>query len=197
MVHPNCWEFRGGEWLPVPAKLHLDPGVNGISDSGNPDVAVAQMNRNGWIVIRPSDQRLGEFAWYVQELPKQGPGKIYTDVRDSASVVGGRVFWEFDEEGWIAFCRHLVTSGICQPMDRQVYGLEVSKQQARVDRLEGVVSTAPNNQVAAGRLAVERGRLDAMIAARPDHLKTDSKGSKRKSPGKRKIQGSRVTESEV
>jgi len=82
-------------------------------------------------------------------------------------------------------------------MDRQVYGLEVSKQQARVDRLEGVVSTAPNNQVAAGRLAVERGRLDAMIAARPDHLKTDSKGSKRKSPGKRKIQGSRVTESEV
>ena len=185
MVHPHCWSFDAGEWLPVPSKLHLDPGCNGVTDGGGTDLAVAQVNRNGWQVVRPNDARLGEFKWYVQEVPKQGRGRVYTSVWDEASIVGGRVFWDHDDEGWRAFRRHLVDSGICAPMNKQVYQLEIHKQEGRVERLEGSAATAPHNQVIAARLLKERERLDAMIAAKPSHLVDEAPKKRRKVKARR------------
>jgi hypothetical protein len=185
MVHPHCWSFEDGEWLPVPSKLHLDPGCNGVTAGGGTDLAVAQVNRNGWHVVRPSDDRLGDFKWYVQEVPKQGRGRVYLSIWDEASIVGGRVFWDHDDEGWRDFRRHLVTAGICSPMSKQVYQLEMHKQESRVERLEGSAATAPHNQVVAGRLVRERARLDAMAAAMPAHLSDEKPKARRRVKGKR------------
>lgn len=179
MVHPHCWSFDGGEWLPTPSKLHLDPGCNGVTEGGGTDLAVAQANRNGWQVIRPNDARLGDYKWYVQEVPKQGRGRVYLSIWDEASIVGGQVFWDHDDEGWRDFRRHLVDAGICPPMSKQVYQLETHKQQSRVERLEGSAATAPHNMVVAGRLKRETERLEAMMAAQPKHLSDAPKKRKR------------------
>ena len=189
IVHPHCWGFEAGEWLPVPSKMSLDPGCNGVTDGGGTDLAVAQLNRNGWRVVRPNDPRLGDWQWYVQEVPKQGRGRVYTSVFDEASVVGSRVFWDHDDEGWRDFRRHIVTAGICAPITRQVFDLEVDKQRSAVDRLEGRAAALPHNQVIGSRLVRERERLDAMIAARPAHLDGKVKRSRR-----RKVKATRVQE---
>jgi hypothetical protein len=188
ITHPHCWAFDGGEWLPVPSKMSLDPGCNGVTDGGGTDLAVAQLNRRGWQIVRPSDKRLGDFQWYVQEIPKQGRGRVYTSIFDEVSVVGSRVFWDHDDEGWRAFRRHLAESGICQPITRQVYELEISKQGSRVERLEGGSAAAPHNQVIGARLIRERERLDAMVAARPAHLDA----AKAKPTRRRKVKAQRI-----
>ena len=185
MLHPHCWAFDAGEWLPVPSKLHLDPGCNGVTEGGGTDLAVAQANRNGWQIIRPNDERLGDYKWYVQEVPKQGRGRVYLSVWDEASMVGGRVFWDHDDEGWRAFRRHLVESGICPPMSKQVHQLEIHKQQSRVERLEGSAASAPHNMVVAGRLKRETERMAEMVAATPTHLTDEKPKARRKVRGKR------------
>jgi hypothetical protein len=190
IVHPHCWSFDGGEWLPTPSKMSLDPGCNGVSDGGGTDLAVAQLNRNGWQIVRPNDPRLGDWQWYVQEVPKQGRGRVYTSVFDEASVVGSRVFWDHDDEGWRDFRRHLVTAGICEPVTRQVFDLEVDKQRSAVDRLEGRAASMPHNQVVTSRLVRERERLDSMLSARPAHLDE----AKPKRSRRRKVKATRVQE---
>ena len=190
IVHPHCWAFDGGEWLPLPSKMSLDPGCNGVTDGGGTDLAVAQLNRNGWQIVRPNDPRLGDWQWYVQEVPKQGRGRVYTSVFDEASVVGSRVFWDHDDEGWRDFRRHLVASGICEPITRQVFDLEVDKQRSAVDRLEGRAASMPHNQVVTSRLVRERERLDSMLSARPAHLDE----AKPKRSRRRKVKATRVQE---
>ena len=190
IVHPHCWAFDGGEWLPLPSKMSLDPGCNGVTDGGGTDLAVAQLNRNGWQIVRPNDPRLGDWQWYVQEVPKQGRGRVYTSVFDEASVVGSRVFWDHDDEGWRDFRRHLVAAGICEPVTRQVFDLEVDKQRSAVDRLEGRAASMPHNQVVTSRLVRERERLDSMLSARPAHLDE----AKPKRSRRRKVKAQRVQE---
>ena len=70
-------------------------------------------------------------------------------------------------------------------MSKQVYQLEMHKQESRVERLEGSAATAPHNQVVAGRLVRERTRLDAMVAAMPAHLSDEKPKARRRVKGKR------------
>jgi hypothetical protein len=164
MAHPHRWRYDSdaGEWLPHLGRLALDPGINGVTDGGGTDLAVAQASRRGWTVIRPGDERLGEFRYYSQSVPKAGRGEVWVDIHQRVEVVGGRAFWSVDNAGRRGFLRHLVSSGIIPPINDNVKRLEIEKQANRVDRLESNVASAPHNQVLVARLDTASKRLAAM-----------------------------------
>ena len=49
----------------------------GHVDNGGISLALAQCTTRKQTVIRPDDDRLGEFKFYTQSLPKQGKGKTW------------------------------------------------------------------------------------------------------------------------
>ena len=164
MHHPHRWQFfeDSGEWLPLLGKLKQDPGVAGVKDTGNTDLAVAQYTRKGWTMIRPSDERLGQFMWYVQRIPRQGGGSVHCDVSLSVEVIGSRAFWQEDPEGFRSFLRHIVKSGIIAPMNDNVKRVKVEDQRNVVERLEGSCASQPHNNVLLAKLERARKRLAGM-----------------------------------
>lgn len=164
MHHPHRWQFDAdaGEWFPQLGKMKLDPGVGGVTDNKGTDLAVAQATRRGWGVIRPNDERLAEFKFYTQEVPKAGRGRVFVDMHEGVEVIAGRAFWKEGGAAYRGFLRHLVSSGIIPPINDNVKRLEVEKQANRVDRLESNVASAPHNQVLVARLDTASKRLAAM-----------------------------------
>ena len=172
--HPHRWQFMqdSGEWLPLLSKMKIDPGVGGVDDNRGTDLAVAQNTRRGWQIIRPADERLGDFRWYVQRIPKAGKGSVHCDASESVEVIGGRAFWTEGGERYTQFLRHLVSAGIVAPVSDQVKRLKMEQQRATVDRLESSVAHAPHNQVISARLDTARKGLDAMATPKPKRRKT-------------------------
>ena len=162
--HPFRWQFTDGEWTPILGKLRIDPGVNGVSDTGGTDLAVAGFMRRGWLVIQPSDERLGEFKNYSQRLPHARGGSSHMDVFITCEIEAGRLFITEGGAEYKRFLRHLVTSGIVPAISDNIKALKLAEQRSAVERLEGRLAVNPSNQVAAGKLTVARKRLEAMQA---------------------------------
>ena len=166
MYHPHRWQYvvDTGEWLPLLGKLKLDPGVGGGNDSRGTDLAVAQRTRQGWQIIRPSDERLGKFRWYVQKIPKQGKGSVHCDVTESVEVVGGRAFWNEGGEAGRKFLRYIIETGIVPPINDRIRKLKIEQQRQVVDRLSSAVASSPHNQVLIARLDQANAMLLGMEA---------------------------------
>ena len=164
--HPHRWQFieASAEWLPLLGKMKIDPGVGGVTDARGTDLAVAQNTRRGWQAIRPSDERLGEYQWYVQKIPKSGGGLVHADASVTVETIGGRAFWTGGGDAYKAFLRHLISSGIVMPMNDKVKRLKVEQQRQTVDRLSSSVAAAPHNQVLLARLAAATKTLESMEA---------------------------------
>jgi len=183
MHHPHRWQFieETGEWLPLLGKLKTDPGVGGVTDEGGTDLAVAQHTRRGWHMIRPSDERLGKFRWYVQKIPKAGKGSVYCDATESVEVVGGRAFWAAGGEAYYEFLRHLSSSGIIATVSKQVVRLKVEQQLQTIDRMQSAVANAPHNQILSARLDAATRTLEAMQRKPLATIDTKPKSKRRKS----------------
>lgn len=163
--HPHRWMFTGKEWLPLLGTLKIDPGVDGVTENGGTDLAVAANMRRGWQIIQPSDPRLGEYQDYMVAMPHAAGGNSYVDPFQTISVEAGRMFVEEGGENYHAFLRHLISSGIVQPMTPNVLKLKLHDEQKKVERLQGAVAVNPANQIAASRLKRAEERIASMRAA--------------------------------
>tara|TARA_Y100000593_G_scaffold63280_1_gene116974 strand:+ start:2524 stop:3174 length:651 start_codon:yes stop_codon:yes gene_type:complete len=163
--HPHRWLFTGKEWLPSLGKMYIDPGVDGVSENGGTDLAVASNLRRGWQVIQPSDPRLGEYQDYLVAVPHAAGGNSYIDPFQTISVEAGRMFVEEGGEKYHAFLRHLLASGVVAPMSPNILKVKLHDEQKRVERLQGAVAANPANQIAASRLKQAEERIAAMRAA--------------------------------
>tara|TARA_R100000655_G_scaffold100131_2_gene144440 strand:+ start:257 stop:901 length:645 start_codon:yes stop_codon:yes gene_type:complete len=164
-AHPMRWMFTGKEWLPQLATLKIDPGVDGVTENGGTDLAIAANMRRGWQIIQPSDPRLGEYQDYMVAMPHASGGNTYVDPFQKISVEAGRMFVEEGGEKYYAFLRHLISSGIVQPMTENVLKLKLHDEQKKIERLQGAVATNPANQIAASRLKRAEERISSMRAA--------------------------------
>jgi len=162
--HPLRFSFyaKTGEWLPDLAKMWIDPGVDGVADSGDITIALAGNTSRGWQIIQPSDERLGEFKNYSQKLPHISGGHSHIPIFMGIDVEAGRAFITPDTDRWVAFRRHLIASGIVPPCSENIRNLKTREQRALCERLEGRQSNSPNNAALARRSAKARALLDAM-----------------------------------
>ena len=174
--HPYRWYFVSGEWLPQLGKLHIDPGVDGVTEGGGLDLAVAANMRRGWTVIQPSDPRLGQYQDYMVALPHEAGGNSYIDCFQDVTVEAGRVFVESRSDDYHDFLRHLVKAGIVPPMSKNILKVKTQAIEKKIERLRGAVSLNPANQIAAGRLRQAEGLLAAMLG----HKKTAAKRTTKK-----------------
>jgi hypothetical protein len=143
--------------------MNLIPGVNGITDGGNIDLAVVGNQRQGWSVIFPTDARLGaSYMNYTQQFPSRGKTRVWASIFDSVTTIGNRAIWKHDDDGYRAFLRFLVDSGIVPDIEDAVRENEVDDRRTMLEQSRGRLAAQPNNPALARRIEIAEAKLMRM-----------------------------------
>ena len=170
--YPHRWEFvaETGEWLPELRKMVHDPGVNGVRNDGNADLAVAARSRRGAIHIDPRDTRLGEFGNYcVAHLNHKG-GRHHVDKWVMIERIGRRGYTTPGTEGaggYRKFQRHLVACGIIPPMRDAVRAELIQTKRDRLGQTLARLGQRPGDVALAERVKDMRSFIEAAETGRP------------------------------
>ena len=169
MSHPFAWYWHegegGGEWLPRLLRMVIQPGVNGVRRDGSTGPARTMAAERGATVIEYSDPRLGRWADYVQVFENTNGHKIHKSIFDSVRVIAGRVRWKHDREEYMAFLRHLLSSGVIDPIDPDVAHELAERERSTLARLEQREARNPADRNLAAQAEAQRQRLAAMLSA--------------------------------
>lgn len=139
MHHPNtCWEFLmyKDRWLFLPTfrRLWEWAGVNNVKliPRGGTDSTMARvkMMDNGFQIL---DLEMG----YQTRFPTKFGGYYYASVWESPKVLGNKVIWNQDKEGYNDWREELLTDGVIAPPDTDILEFFVDMQEKRVSRNEG------------------------------------------------------------
>jgi len=138
MHHPNtCWEFihLQDRWMFIPdfRRLFEIAGCNGVRmiPRGGTDSQMARvkMMDDGFEVL---DLELG-----YQTRHRCTNGWYYANVFDTPKILGNRVIWKRDEQGWAEWRLQLLKDSVLQQPDPDILELFLEKQEKRVNRNEG------------------------------------------------------------
>lgn len=169
MVHPFSWWFHedadGSEWLPTLLRMVLDPGVNGVRQDGSSTPARTMASERGCALIEYDDPRLGEWQDYVQVFETRNGRRVHRSMFESVRVIAGRVRWRQDRDDYIAFLRHLVDSGIVQPIDPDVVDELTARERNKLSRLEQRSVRNPADTSLSARVDAQRARIAAMVSS--------------------------------
>jgi hypothetical protein len=132
--HPFSWELvkhaDKWTWLPTFGQLHEIAGVNGIEETPQgPDSTVARMRLQdaGQTVI---DREYGYLARYETVY-----GGYYYRLRwDVPKVIGRKLFWNTDQDGYNDWRQALVTEGIIDAPEIEVVQTKISMIDRKIDR---------------------------------------------------------------
>lgn len=167
MWHPKRWHFyrdagEAGEWLPRLGRIVLDAGQNNVLENGNITLAIASAQERGWTMIKPTDERLGQFRDYMQAVPVDNGRKAYASRWNNYTIEGGMVFEDFDRPGFYEFLRHLRDSGIVAPMSKNIRTYHLRRHAARLERAEATAANSPHNAMLQARAKRLRQHHEAM-----------------------------------
>lgn len=174
LVHyPLDWSWDDTDgFLPNLGQLAHAPGVNGVRDMGKdrngaqipPDATAARAGtmRKGGLLIRPDDQRLGEYKNFLRRLPCKGGGYFYFFIDTQVQVWGPgdgqhRVT---PSPKWNPFRRFLRDGGIIGQISDVAYDKLRSTVLAELESRRNVVAAS-----AEAERKVLQSRLDAMDKA--------------------------------
>ena len=162
--HAEGWDFIDGEWVPVIDELRAIPGVNGVGDRGGAGALVQLVQSRGATLIRPDDNRLGEWVDYIIEYPVAGGGhaRVFKDVEFTVTPKG-HVLTDTPKGRWLEFRKHLLASHILDPIEPWVIEQKIRVQEDRISRLAKVASTG--NALAVENLKVAQKALKGMRAS--------------------------------
>ena len=136
MHHPEtCWDFvcYKGAWkfLPSFRRLYELPGCNGVRmiPRGGSDSQLARISMmdNGFEIL---DMEMG----YQTRFRTRGGGYHYVDVWSSPKVIGKRVIWKFDMDGYNEWRESLLDDGILAHPDEDVLSMIIDAKRKRVER---------------------------------------------------------------
>ena len=169
MAHPHRWLFDEADydaghdgWLPSLGRLNVSPGVGGVRDGNQMDLALVQRAQAGWQVIPGEDPRLGDYRHYTQRFPAEGRNPVWGSIFDSVKVLGGKVLWKHDDDAYRAFRRHLIEAMVVPAMDPDVRDQFVDQERATIEQMEGRLAVNPNNPALAQRIKERKRRLSKM-----------------------------------
>jgi len=165
--HPKRWHFykdagERGEWLPRLGRIIFDAGQSNVQENNNITLAMASAQEQGWTIIRPNDERLGQYVNYMQSIPVEGGGSAFASRWKSYSIEGGMVFEDFDREGWYGFLRHLVAAGVVPPMSENIRNYHLRRHEERVEKAEASAANMPHNAMLQARAKRLRETHEAM-----------------------------------
>ena len=133
--HPNQWELvqlESGDWrwLPTFGQLHEIAGVNGIEDTRQgPDSTVARMKiqERGQIVL---DREFG----YVSRYETKNGGYYYTLRWDIPKIIGNKVYWNTDTDGYNLWRLELMEIGVIKSPEIEIVQEKISMLDRKIDR---------------------------------------------------------------
>lgn len=133
--HPNQWELvqlESGDWrwLPTFGQLHEIAGVNGIEDTRQgPDSTVARMKiqERGQIVL---DREFG----YVSRYETKNGGYYYTLRWDIPKIIGNKVYWNTDTDGYNTWRLELMEIGVIKSPEIEIVQEKISMLDRKIDR---------------------------------------------------------------
>ena len=167
--HPKRWRWNddAGEFLPDMGYLLVSPGVGGVTQRGNTSQAEVGLGKKGFTVIQPDDPRLGEFRDYVTGLPTVFGRNHHVPAWESASIVGGEVFWKTDTAMERKFYAHIIAAGIIPKLDPDMRDRLIEKEKGLLERAEGRLASNPSNPHSQSRVTEIQRRIKAMSGKRP------------------------------
>ena len=184
MHHPNQWDLLatadGYELLPKLTKFQILPGLNGVKmrPGGGVDYALAKSNYKevGWLFVENDAIEGG----YLREFDGVG-GRVYQDrwttPRRLGSGARSRVIWDIDLDGYNAFRRGLVDSGVIPNPDPAALDFKIALLEKRSSR------KLKNSHVP--KVAKEIAEVEEKIAAVKEVKKTKKTTTKKKAPKKK------------
>lgn len=149
-------------FLPLLGRLKHEPGLGGVDKNGDTSLAVASRSKHGWVSIDhrhclSSDTPDGQ-PGYVRTWPARG-GRVHETAWQSPRVVGSRVKWAKDTNGYFRWLARLLRDGIIPPPDPAVVENLIDIAEQRQRRSAG---RALSNPYAANLLAEADIRLAAI-----------------------------------
>lgn len=128
-MYKDRWLF-----LPTFRRLWEWAGVNNVKliPRGGTDSTMARvkMMDNGFQIL---DLEMG----YQTRFPTKFGGYYYASVWESPKVLGNKVIWNQDKEGYNDWREELLTDGVIAPPDTDILEFFVDMQEKRVSRNEG------------------------------------------------------------
>ena len=177
--HPKRWRWdeETHEWLPRLGQLKFDAGQQNVLENGNIGLAMATAQSHGWTIIQPSDERLGPWSDYMQELPVDNGRKAYAPIWKEYALEGGMVFESVDKDRMREFLRHLVRSGIVGDISPNIKSYHVRRFASRVSKAEAASAAQPHNGILMIKAQKLRATFDAMQAgpAKPKRRRARAK----------------------
>jgi hypothetical protein len=132
--HPFSWELVEVEgtwnWLPTFGQLYEIAGVNGVEETPHgPDSTMARMRLMdaGQVVI---DREFGYLARYETVYG----GYHYCLKWDVPKVIGNKVFWNTDHDGYNDWRLELIGLGIIEKPEDEVILSKISLVDRKIDR---------------------------------------------------------------
>ncbi len=133
--HPFSWELvdvgeGDWEWLPTFGHLYEIAGVNGIVETPRgPDSTMSRMRlmENGQTII---DREFG----YVARYETTYGGFYYCMKWDVPKVIGSKVFWNHDKDGYNQWRQELIGLGVIAKPEDEVIQSKIALLDRKIDR---------------------------------------------------------------
>ncbi len=171
-VHPHKWPWDDahGDHLPKLNRIPITKGCGGVDKDGNDALLRAGLEEHDYIVIRPSDQRLGKWANYTFSVPHAGGRKYIVsrfEVEGSGNVesIAGHLYVDKDQDLEREFKLFLLSQNIVPPLAMRLRRHFILQQRERVARIQGRAE-AKDSAALRVKLKAAKKRLSKMEAAR-------------------------------
>lgn len=163
-------EIRG-EFFPQPCEFPHVPGVNGVQDPArvgqapNTQLAIGSVIGKGGTVVRPDDERLGEYRYFINVYECQNNDRAFCWAWAKPRLqANGTVVWRTDEARHQNFLRFIRDHGLIPALTIEAWEM-LEQRQLRL--IEGLPARYHHSGAAllAEKYAAATARLDRMRAA--------------------------------
>lgn len=172
--HPFRWAVEDGEWLPQLYERFVEVGTGGVDGRGDTAFMRDNERKKGAIPIERNQVPPGTPGnSYMHAFACRG-GKYHCSVWEQPRAVGKRpVSSVVDTDGWRAYRRWLVESGVIPLPDDSILEKMTEDQRAKIGRIKAQASTAPH---LADAVKAEEAKLDVMLTASPPSSEPKKRG---------------------
>lgn len=166
------------EWLPLLQRIEGKDGVGGVMFDTRTRkfnfagaIASHQQAGNG-TAIQPDDRRLGKWVNYNSRFyPCEQGKKCYVEPGEQfTKLTNGQVMIRPNREEHVLFLRHLVESGLVEPMQAEVFEQKVATVEGRIPslrRLQNRQASVYEAEALLRRMRAAWGRLSAKAVPVP------------------------------